>query len=599
MKTTIIEPGKVFDDSLLRKGDPEKIVVTNGQSWKCPVYVQSLPPCRSECPSSEDIRGYLTQVAQSDIYKRDVQASFDEAWYILTDKNPMPATHGRICPHPCEKGCNRQHLEDGSVAINNFERYIGDHGLKRGLKFKKLVEKSNNKKIAVIGSGPSGLSCAYQLARRGYKVTIYEGFEKPGGMLRYGIPQYRLPVDILDKEIQNILDLGIELKCNTRIGVDIDFNKIKKDYDAVYLAIGAHKGVTIGIDGEDSANVFTGASYLNRVKSGAKVEIGKNVVVIGGGDSAVDAARTSLRLLSSSDDEMSATDGKTALDSARVTKRMMEKANVTILYRRTQAEMPAIAEDVNEAIKEGIKMEFLAAPIEFAVKDGRATAIKCVRMQLGEPDKSGRRRPEPIPGSEFSVNADTVIVGIGQAPELPGGLAEIANAHGWVEADKNHETRHKGIFAGGDALGLGISTKSVGQGRIAAEAMDDFLSKREYRARPQVRPISFNKMRRDYYPPMERHEEEELPVNVRTTGFEEIKKTLSMEHAIAESKRCMSCGLCFVCDQCRVHCPREAISKDIDRPKGKTMFTDYTRCNGCHICAEACPCGYIEMGMGL
>lgn len=597
-KTTIIEPGREGEVVATPSFSAEEIVTVGGESAKCPVYVRKLPPCRNSCPSSEDIRGYLTVIAQAELYKQPVEEALDEAWYVLTDKNPLPAVHGRICPHPCEDGCNRQYKVDGAVAINNMERYVGDHGLKKGLKLRRISDEKKDKRIAVIGSGPSGLSCAYQLARRGYEVTIFEAFEKPGGMLRYGIPQYRLPENILDGEIKNILDMGIELKCNTRIGKDVDFRKLKDEYDAVYVAIGAHKGVTLNVAGEDSANVFTAASYLNRVKSGAKVEVGEKVVVIGGGDSAVDAARVSLRL--GGDDDGGGKESKAAVDSARVTKRIAASSDVTLLYRRTKDEMPAISHDVEEAASEGIKFEFLVAPKEFITEGGRAKGVKCIRMELGEPDSSGRRRPVPIPGSEFIVESDMIIVGIGQSPELPGTLSEIGNDKGWVVADDFNETKIPGVFAGGDVLGLGISTESVGKGRETAERMDAYMRGADHKKKPErIRPIKETEMRLDFYEPAPRSKEKSLSVESRITGFEEINQAITDEQAIAEASRCMSCGLCSVCDQCRVFCPRDAISRDMKRPKGKAMFTDYTKCNGCHICTMACPCGYIQMGMGL
>ena len=603
--TTILTKDYTREDleSTLKRGDAEEVVVRNGGSWKCPVYVQRLPPCKDACPSSEDIRGYLTVIAQAEMNKISHEEATDQAWEILTDKNPLPATHGRICPHPCESGCNRKEKADGAVSINNMERFIGDHGLQRKLKFKKLTDEKRRQKVAVIGSGPSGLSCAYQMARRGYQVTIFEAFEKAGGMLRYGIPSYRLPEAVLDGEIQNILDLGVELRCNTRVGREISYQEIREDFDAIYLAMGAHKGSNMGIPGEDSANVFTAASFLNRVNTGAKVEIGSQVVVIGGGDSAMDAARVSLRLQTTGSDEGAedADDAgeKTAVDSARVVRRVSGKSEVTILYRRTKNEMPAIAKDVDEAVEEGVNFELLAAPVSIVTEGGRAVAVQCVRMELGAPDKSGRRRPEPIEGSEFTVPCDTLIMGIGQVPELEEGMSDLANKWGWITANAAHETKDKGVFAGGDVLGLGISTRSVGHGRLAARAMHSFFKGVKHQLPSKVKPVKASEMRLDFYEAQPRNEEVSLDVSEAVAGFSETTQTITQEQALAESQRCMSCGLCFVCDQCRIFCPKETIHRDKKRPKGKVMFTDYTRCNGCHVCYMSCPCGYIQMGMGL
>ena len=609
----------------LKKGIPEEVVVRNGSSWKCPTYVQRLPPCKDACPSSEDIRGYLTVIAQADTYKTKIsqEEALDKAWEVLTDKNPLPATHGRICPHPCESGCNRRELADGAVAINNMERFIGDHGLRRKLSFKKLTDEKKSQKVAVIGSGPSGLSCAYQMARRGYQVTIFETFEKAGGMLRYGIPSYRLPDAVLDAEIQNILDLGVALKCNTRVGRDVPYLEVREDFDVVYLALGAHKGSNMGIPGENSANVFTAASFLNRVNTGAQVEIGSRVVVIGGGDSAMDAARVTLRLqteLQEAEDsgdsdrynaardavdqeeqqkEGVASTEKTAVDSARIVRRVSGKSEVTILYRRTKTEMPAIAKDVDEAQEEGVKFELLVAPVTIVTEGGRAVAVECIRMQLGAPDQSGRRRPEPIPGSEFTVPCDTIIMGIGQVPELEEGMAELADKWGWISANKAHETKEKGVFAGGDVLGLGISTRSVGHGRLAARAMHSFLKGGKHQLPSKAKPVKVEDMRLDFYKPSPRNEEVRLDVDEAVVGFKETTLTITAEQALAESKRCLSCGLCFACDQCRIYCPKETVHRDLKRPQGKVMFTDYTRCNGCHVCFMSCPCGYIQMGMGF
>ncbi len=594
----LVESGEM----ILEKGDAEEIVVTAGASWKCPTYVRKLPPCRNECPSSEDIRGYLTKIALAKDLKQDQDEAFDEAWYLLTDKNPLPSVHGRICPHPCETGCNRKEKADGAVAINNMERAIGDHGIARGLKLKMLTDEEKSAKVAIIGSGPSGLSCAYQLRRRGYQVTIFEAFEKAGGMLRYGIPVYRLPDDVLDKEIQNILDLGVELKLKTRIGEDVSMESLREEFDALYVAIGAHGGAKLNVPGEEkAANVFSAASYLNRVNAGAKVDVGDKVVVVGGGDSAIDAARASLRMgraMMGEEDQVETESAQAALDSARASKRMSGSAS-TIVYRRTRDEMPAIESEIEEAHKEGINIEYLAAPKRVIVKDGRAIGIELVKMKLGDPDKSGRKSPVPIEGSEYIIDATSIIVAIGQKPQISGGLKKLVDEWGWVKVGKDMTSQIEGVFAGGDAHGLGISTRAVGDGRKAARSIDAYIKGINYPVSPKPRPVKASQLRLSYYPPMPRHEEKSISGDARGGNFEEITKTISKEDAIEEASRCMSCGLCFNCDQCRIFCPREAIERDKKREQGWVMFTDYTKCNGCHICAEACPCNYIEMGMGL
>ena len=528
-----------------------------------PVFVEKLAPCMDACPNGNEIRKVLTTISLSEKYGHTYDESFTEAWKILTEKTPYPSTCGRVCPHPCESECNRQH-KDGAVAINNVERFIGDYALENNLPFEK-PEKTYPEKIAVIGSGPAGMSCAYQLARLGYPVTVFEAFPKAGGMLRYGIPAYRLPRQILDAENQRILDLGVELKTNTVVGKDISYKDLQKEYKAIFVGIGAHQGKKLGIEGEDVPNLWTGTNFLNKANSGEKIDVGDHVVVVGGGDTAIDAARVSRRM----------------------------GAKVTILYRRTRNEMPAIEEEIVGAEEEDVELVFLAAPKEIIRNNGRATGMVCQRMELGEPDESGRRRPVPIDGDTFEMSCSTIIAAISQEPDF-GEFEDLREGRDWIKVDEFGHTKVNGIYAGGDALDLGLVTIAIYQGRRAAETIHREIRGLPYTPEEKQQIIKHDKMLLSYYEEKARNECEKMDPKVRLEDPNaEITKTLTMDQAIAEAFRCMSCGHCFDCGQCWSYCQDGAIKKPVVKGEPYTFKMEF--CNGCKKCAEQCPCGYIEM----
>jgi NADPH-dependent glutamate synthase beta subunit-like oxidoreductase/Pyruvate/2-oxoacid:ferredoxin oxidoreductase delta subunit len=526
-----------------------------------PQYAVKTPPCTGTCPSGVDIRGWLITIAQAEAYGRTNEQAFEIAWGKITERNPFPAVCGRVCPHPCEDACNRKEKE-GGVAVNALERFIGDFGIEKGLKLSRLSQEQRSEKVAVIGAGPAGLSCAYQLARRGYPVTVFEAFSKPGGMLRYGIPAYRQPRAVLDAEIQRILDLGVELKCGCVVGKDVLLDQLRQEYRAVFTGIGAHKGLKLGVPGEDAPNVFTGTEFLNRVNSGEEVPVGDKVIVIGGGDTAIDAARVSKRL----------------------------GAEVTILYRRTRAEMPAIKPEIEGALEEGVAIEFLAAPVEVLRENGLATGLRSIRMELGEPDKSGRPRPVPKPGTEFDVPATAIIAAISQEPDF-GPLPELHQGRDWIKADRWGVTKMDGVFAGGDDVELGLVSIAIAQGRFAAEAIDAHLRGVPLEMPQAPPPIKTEKMKLGWYKPADRHERPHLPVEQRGMDTE-IEQGLSQEDVIAEAKRCMSCGMCADCETCWMYCSNNCF---VRLPKGEHYKVKLELCNGCKKCAEECPCGYIDL----
>ena len=531
-----------------------------------PRWVPKRPPCINGCPNHNDIRGMIVALGQREKFGRELDAAYRQAWDCWTETTPFPSVCGRVCPHPCENDCNRKELE-GAVSINAMERFLGDKALAEGWELPKNTGAARDEKIAVVGAGPAGLSCAYQLARKGYQVTIFEAFGKPGGMLYYGIPAYRMPRDILAAEIQRIVDMeGVELKLNCAVGKDISFDDLKKEYKAVFVGIGAHKGRLLRIEGEDAPNVMSGQEFLNLVNSGQTVEIGEKVLVVGGGD--------------------------TAIDAARVSKRLGAK-EVTIVYRRTVKEMPAIDEEIEEAEVEGIKLEFLAAPIAFHKEGDRATGMKCIRMELGEPDDSGRRRPVPIEGSEFDIEATMVIAAISQEPDFEG-MDHMREGKDWIKIDERGKTPVEDTYAGGDAVDLGIAIGAIAQGRFAAESIHEAISGEKAQAPADLPVITADKMKLSFYDQKDRAPVEQMPVAERFDSLDlEVNKTLTEEQALGEAGRCMSCGQCFLCGNCWMFCQDSAVKQP--EKKGDLYEFKLENCVGCKKCAEECPCGYIEM----
>ena len=530
-----------------------------------PKYNVKKPPCTNSCPSSEDIRGYLTLLAQAEEYGRTMEESLELAWYKLTDKNPIPAIMGRVCPHPCESGCNRKD-KDEAVSINRVELSIGNFGIEKGLALKKLTVGKTGKKIAIIGSGPSGISCAYQLARRGHEVKVYEANPEPGGMLRYGIPAYRLSRDVIKKEYQRIFDLGVEFIPNTKIGKDISLKKLKEENDAIFSGIGAQEGLTLRLDGENSSNVYNGVNFLLRHNLKEELNIGKNVVVVGGGDTAMDVARTCRR----------------------------EGAEVTVVYRRSEKEMPAIAEDIVGAKEEGVKFEFLSSPTKLNLEGDRVVSMTCIRMKLGEPDESGRASFSAIEGSEFTIDVSSVIPAISQRANFDG-LEELKGEWGWTHtANPYGRVKEDGkIWSGGDVVRqLGLVTEAIGDGRVAAEEIHATLLGETYEPPPDLPLILSTRMKMHHYPSLDRNSISERSPEERLGDFSEYLIPYSQEALLAEATRCMSCGFCFDCNNCWSFCGDGAVNK---LPKGEHYEFNWSKCIGCSKCFEECPCGLIDM----
>lgn len=487
-------------------------------------------PCATACPGGINIQGFVALIGAG---------KFKEALGVIRESIPFPSVCGRVCHHPCEDLCKRGEY-DTPLSIMALKRFVAD---KCGEEELHLPEKEETKphKVAIIGSGPAGLSAAFELAKKGYPVDVFEALPEPGGMLAVGIPDYRLPRDILRKEIERIVKIGVSINTNIRLGKDITISGLReKGYKAILLAIGAHEPLKLGIEGEDLFGVTDCVQFLRDVNLGNKVEVSKKVVVVGGGNAAI--------------------------DSARVAKRLGKDTEVAILYRRTRREMPANPEEIEEALNEGIDILYLSAPVEATGMEGKLVSMTCRKMKLGAPDESGRRRPIPVQGSDFKIEVDTLISAISQKADFSFAPKLKQTRWGSIETKKDSsETNLPGIYACGDAVsGPNTVIDSIAAGKKAAADIDMTLSKREP---ADTKPSSRSSRSRNFPEFVEQKARAKIPkieVHKRINNFSEVEQTLSMEAAVAEAKRCLSCGVCSECMQCVSVCKAEAISHQIE-----------------------------------
>jgi len=555
-----------------------------------PQFVERIPACQNACPTASDIEAWIAHFERGDL---------DKAWEAATLENPFPSIMGRVCFHPCMDGCSRKEL-GGAINIHALERTLGD-AMGDKLPASKPFFPPTGKRVAVVGSGPAGLACAYHLARLGHDVTVFEKEKKAGGILRYGIPAYRLPRDVLDRELERLAAMGIKFNLGKAIPDATHMQTLCQDYDAVFLAIGAHKSRLPGIVGEKTKGVIAGLSFLREINSGRKLDIGKRVLVIGGGNTAVDAARTALRL------------GR----------------DVTILYRRSRAEMPAFPEDVVEAEREGVKLETLVTPLEVVGLGGQISGLRCVRVELGAPDDTGRLSPVPVEGSSFMIEGETIITAIGEDIDTSIIPSAFHVDGGAIRTGVGGRTEWHNVFAGGDfTFTPRTVVDSLASGKASAIAIDcELKGEKEAKATldrcriagegpvlisryielrglgpvrhsateeliSQDRVVGFENINRAYFT----EQEAAITPLVDTRGrlgedpFAEIAGGLADEERARELSRCFHCGRCTACDNCFIYCPDVAVSK-----VGEGFSIDMDYCKGCGVCSEECPRQAMEM----
>jgi NADPH-dependent glutamate synthase beta subunit-like oxidoreductase len=515
-------------------------------------YVDRLPPCNHACPAGEDIQGWLYEAEEGG-------EGYERAWRKLVADNPFPAIMGRVCYHPCETSCNRAELDE-AVGINSVERFLGDQAIRGGWKLE-TPAKTSGKRVLVVGAGPSGLSAAYHLTRLGHAVTIHEAGPMTGGMMRFGIPSYRLPRDVLDAEVQRILELGVELELNRKV-TNIEESMREGDFDAAFLAVGAHIGKRAYVPAGEAAKIIDAVSMLESMEGEEKPLLGRRVVVYGGGNTAMDAARTAKRL--------GATDA-------------------VVVYRRNRERMPAHDFEVQEAEEEGVMMRWLETIKQ--VDEGRITIEK---MEL---DETGF--PQPT-GETEELEADSVVLALGQDADLSllDGVEGIEVEDGVVQVGPNMETGNAGIFAGGDMVPAERTvTVGIGHGKQAARHVDGWLRGRPHQPPPRAEIATFDKLNTWYYADAPRSLQPQLEIERRRATFDEVVGGLDESNAEYEARRCLSCGNCFACDNCFGVCPDNAVLKLTEAADSNVngYEIDLDFCKGCGLCVAECPSGAIEM----
>ncbi len=548
-----------------------------------PVYLERMSPCEVNCPAGEPIRKAIFLIHGN---------QFEEALENIKMENPFPGICSRICFHPCEANCNRNEYDEG-IAINALERAAFDYA--KMDKVKEPIKKERaGKKVAIIGSGPAGMTCAYFLALLGHDVTVFEASPVLGGIPRVAIPEYRLPKEIVDAEIEAVIELGIDVRTNTKVGKDISFSDIVTEYGACFIATGASKSTPLNILGEETKGVVSGLEFLKDVAFGKQTDIGTRVAVIGGGNTAIDSARTAKRL---------------------------GAQEVTIIYRRSAEEIPAYRQEVEEAEKEGIKILYLTMPIQIHSDRQRVESLECAKTRLGRRDKDGRRQPQKIEGANFMVSVDTVIEAIGEMVEILFLPSTIERDGSLVKVDHLGRTSMAGIYAGGDATMARRSVvEAIGSGKRAALGIDVFLKggdewqivngvkkgkdgaismgshlAGDYAAK-NGNPVLFTDLNVNYFVESPREQVSQLDRAVRTSNFNEVNLGLSREAAMAEAKRCFQCGNCNLCENCYIFCPDVAITFD---EKMSSFAIDRGVCKECGICITECPRNAVSWEDGL